>query len=363
MLAPHTTALSLLRSPALCHALTRGERCSAMLPDARPEHDEVTALLERLPKHNGPLDALVSPHVNRRQRPDVSMHSSCLVLPPDSAIRVSESLLCTSPEHLLVQMAPRLTLIELIFLMGELLGIYAIAPDHEEGMFERSGPITTPELVRAHLAQLGPAPGTAQVKFALDHACTNSASPYETKLSIRCGLRPGLGGFHLNVLSMNGPLEVRRIVERLGSGVRKPDVFLGSTSPGSPFDVVGFDYHGRIHERPSSTTADLGRQNELLGINCKVYAFNKDLYDDLEYMEGIMRRARADLGMPREKLSPKELERRRALRQWLHDELEHIDGVKWEGRLREAERKRRGAELDVPDDAIELVPVDAYGLD
>ena len=152
-------------------------------------------------------------------------------------------------------MAPRLTQLELIFLLGELLGTYAIAPDLDAGMFNRRVPLTSPELVQAHLEQLGPAPGAAQVRSALAQACVRSNSPYETRLSMRFGLRPGLGGWHLNVLSMNEPLEVRRIVARLGTGVRKPDVFLGSTREDTPFSAL---------DNSPAANAELARQMDAL---------------------------------------------------------------------------------------------------
>lgn len=254
-------------------------------------------------------------------------------------------------------MAPRLTKIELIFLLGELLGTYAIAPGLDDGMFNRRVPLTTPELVRAHLDRLGTVPGVAQVRAALDAACVGSASPYETRLSMRLGLRPVLGGYHLRVLSMNEPLEVKRIVARLGTGVRKPDVFLGSTREDSPFSGVAFDYHGGVHREPSQIAYDLRRQNELLAIDFKPYALDKALYDDLDYMDGIVAKVRRDLGLPEEWLSEEERARRRDLRQWLHDELERIDGVNWNGR----ERARRAAANPVPD--YEPVPLEAYGLE
>ena len=163
----------------------------------------------------------------------------------------------------------------------------------------------------------------------------------------------------MHVLSMNEPLEVQRIIARLGKGVRKPDVFLGSAHPNSPFSGVAFDYHGKVHEEPTSITVDLERQNELLGINFKVYTLNKDLYDNLDYMDGIVCRARVDLGMPRERLNPRERECRRVLRQGLHDELELIDGVSWKGKLRE--RAHMAQEELGSEPPVELVPLEAYG--
>lgn len=364
ILLSHTTALEVLRSPSLRNQLARQERCVATAPAVRPTTDELSALAEQLPNLSFPLHSLVSPAVNRRPGEHSKLHSSELILPADSAIELAPGLLCASPEHLVVQMAPLLTHLELIFLLGELLGIYAIAPDLEDGMFKRREALTTPELVRRHLALLGAAPGTAKVERALAVACVNSGSPYETRLSMRVGLKPALGGCHLHVLSMNEPLEVNRIVSQLGTGIRKPDVFLGATHEGAPFAGVAFDYHGKIHEKPEQITSDLGRQNELLGINFKIYTFDKSLYDNLDYFDGIIRLARRDLGMPREKISPVECEHRRTLRQQLHDELEIIDGVTWNGKYRAQQRLEQGDETFEPvyEPVYEPVPDEAYGF-
>ena len=357
VLLSHTTALEALRDPRLRSRLAKGDRCAAELPNERPTREEVTRLLQCHPALTLPVHVLVAPAVNRRPRTDLRAHTSKAPLPAGSAIELEGGVLCVSPEHLLVQMAPRLTRLELIFLLGELLGTYAMAPGLEDGMFNRGAPLTTPELVRAHLSRLGTVPGVAQVRDALEVACVGSASPYETRLSMRLGLRPGLGGYHLRVLSMNEPLEVGRIVARLGAGVRKPDVFLGSTRADSPFSGVAFDYHGGVHREPRQIAYDLRRQNELLAIDFKPYALDKALYDDLDYMDGIVARARRDLGLPEEWLSEGERTRRRRLRQWLHDELERIDGVSWNGR----ERARRAATSPVPE--YEPVPLEAYGLE
>ena len=359
MLLSHTTALDLLRCPSLRRQLTLNNRCAINPPIGAPSQQDAIVVLEKFPEIDAPVDVLVSSRVNRRPRQNLRLHSSEIILPQGSAVRIDDNLFCSSPEQLLVEMAPSLTYYELVFLMGELFGTYAIAPGREDGMFERSEPLTTPELASSYLARLGTAPGVAQVRRALRCACARSASPYETRLSMRLGLKPSLGGYHLRVLSMNEPLEVQRIITRLGKGVRKPDVFLGSAHPNSPFSGVAFDYHGKVHEEPTSITVDLERQNELLGINFKVYTLNKDLYDNLDYMDGIVCRARADLGMPRERLNPKERECRRVLRQGLHDELELIDGVSWKGKLRE--RARIAQEELGSEPPVELVPLEAYG--
>lgn len=353
ILLSHATALEALRLPRLRGHIARAGRTGVQLPETPPSRDWLDRLRQVLPELTPPVGVLVSATSTRVSNSRLITHVTRTPLPDGSAIPVTESILCISPEHLPVQLAPLLTCLELVFLISELLGTYAVAPDIPNGMFERPEPLTTPERMRAHLAALGPVPGTAQVSWALAQACVRSASPRETRLSMRLGLKPALGGYHLDVLSMNETLEVRRIGRSLAPGTRRPDVLLGAAREGAPFSGVAIDYHGHVHEEPGQLTRDLARQNELLAIDFKDYAIDRTLYHDLDYMDDLVLLIRGDLGLPRQRLSVAERRRRRGLRRWLHDELELIDGVRWEGRERE---RSAGQEL------TELVPVEAYGL-
>lgn len=367
ILLSHTTALEALRSPLARRRLNRGERCAAEAPDEPPAPEELDALFERLPSLTRPIHVSVSERSRRADSSQVHTHTTKLQLPPDSAIRLAEGIYCSSPEHVVVEMSRMLTHLELVFLLGELLGTYAIAPGTEEGMAKRPHPVTDPERILAHLAALGSVSGVARVRRALRVACVGSASPQETRLSMRLGLKPALGGYHLDVLSMNKPVEVIRIGRELGEGVRKPDVLLRAPRADAPFSGVAFDYEGNVHRRPGRRTVDLRRQNELLAVNFKDYLLDKVLYDDLDYMDDLVRRIRDDLGIAQPRLGYAEEARRRALRQWLHDELELIDGVTWAGRLRERDRRRAPLEElachQVPEPVYDPVPVEAYDLD
>lgn len=57
--------------------------------------------------------------------------------PAMPTLRVSEEILCPTPAALCVQMAPRLTRLELLVLMQELMGTYAVRPDIARGMAMR----------------------------------------------------------------------------------------------------------------------------------------------------------------------------------------------------------------------------------
>lgn len=80
-------------------------------------------------------------------------------------------------------------------------------------------------------------------------------------------------------------------------------------------------------------------------------------------MDGLAGRLRADLGMAPLRLSDKEAARRRALRLGLYEELERIDGTRWDGRARERDRAATPAPASsVAKEDWDVVPVEAYGL-
>lgn len=314
------------------------------VPESPPPPDELSEIVSRSPILSAceqPINILVSENRRNGRSGPVSAHLLRTELPPDALVPISSDVTCSSPEFLAVQMASSLTDLELVILLSELLGTYAICPKAGTGMFVRKDPLLTPDQLVAFLDALEGATGTAKVRRALSVACVNSASPMETKLSLRLGLKPGRGGYGLEVLSMNEPLEVERVKSLLGRGVRRPDILLRRPvrNGGSGFSGVAVEYNGGVHESDQQVFRDIRRSNELKAIGLKEYEISAKEYRDLEYMDWVVNRIRIDLGMPKQGLSRREAARRRELREGLYEELTLIDGVTWNGKAREEERE------------------------
>lgn len=360
ILLSHTTALEALRIWGMGLSGGREERAIPGVPGELPSSRALAVraggdpVLSRLTR---PLHLLSTAGRGRRRSSQVHAHLQRDPLPPGSVLRLASGVLCVSPEHLCVQMAPRLTQLELVVLLSELLGLYAICPEAEDGMLQRSEPLMTPEGVLAHLDRLGPRRGAGQVRRALSMACVRSGSPRETKLSLRLALKPSLGGYHLNVLSMNMPLEVRRIHDRMKRGVRRPDILIGGPElPGGGRKIVAVEYNGRHHDEPARLAQDAVRSNELKAIDVIEFIVRREQYRDLDYMDGLAETIREKLGMSRVGMSPGERARRRQRRLQLYLELERIDGIRWNGLA----RARSRAAADGGD--WNVVPADAYGI-
>lgn len=364
ILLSHMTALAVLRLPAMAARLEGLERYAACVPEAPPTAEERSRVALALPGLGSPLDVLISRAGKRGRSRLLRAHVWKGHLPEGSAVEVMPGVCCVSPEHVVVQLAPLLTDLELMVLLAELMGLYAIAPQLERGMLQRRDPITTPGRLLEHLEGLGDASGTARVRRVLGLTCVRSASPRETKLSLRLGLPPRLGGYNLPVLSMNEPLEVRRIHDAMSSGVRKPDILLlapgGAGDGEAPYRGRAVEYQGRDHLTPERSAEDIRRHNELVALGLDEYWVAAEQYRDLAYMDGLAACLRRDLGIAEPRVSPAEAERRRGLRAALYEELELIDGVSWNGRARERARAET-SERPSPED-WDVVPVEAYGL-
>ena len=360
ILLSHTTALEALRIWGMGPGGGREERAVPCVPEELPSSRALVTriggdpVLSRLAR---PLHLLSTADRGRRRSSQVHAHLQLDPLPPGSVWRLASNVLCVSPEHLCVQMAPRLTQLELVVLLSELLGLYAICPAAEDGMLQRAEPLMTPEGLLAHLGRLGPRRGTGQVRRALRLACVRSGSPRETKLSLRLALKPSLGGYHLNVLSMNTPLEVRRIHDRMKRGVRRPDILIGGPElPDGERKVVAVEYNGRHHDEPERLAQDAVRSNELKAIDVVEFIVRREQYRDLDYMDGLARTIREKLGMPRVSLSPGERARRRRRRLQLYLELGRIDGIHWDGLA------RAHARAAADENGWNVVPAGAYGV-
>ena len=367
VLLTHTTALEVLRRPDLQRRVMTAPRDAATVPDRAPTRAEMEAMLACSPLLASlaqPLELLVSSASARIGNDLVRTHVMSAPLPAGSTIEIAPGVRVVSPELLPALMAPRLTELELIFLLSELLGTYAIDLARQKGMWQRREPLTTPGRIRALLDALGTVRGVGMVRHALQRACVGSASPRETKLSMRFGLPARLGGWFLRVLSMNDPVEVRRIRDAMSMGVRKPDILLRAR--GRRAKGVAVEYNGIDHDSPERQALDIERHNELVAMGYDEFIVSAEQYRDLDYMDGLVARIREKLGLRTAALDPEEAARRRALRQRLYEELELIDGVHWNGLARERARRAAAAgslgAASSPDDGWDVVPVEAYGL-
>ena len=362
ILLSHTSALEALRRLGCIRQEPIGADAVAL--DCAPDASRAAALWESaLPgTPQAPLHVQV-PQGSPRTRGGALVTHPMGEPPTGEVLSLCKGLACPTPSQLLVQLEPRLTRLELLTLMEELMGTYAVRPDAPRGMVARPSPLLAPEELETRLGLAGSATNHRKLRWALDRAVPGSASPRESKLVLRLSLQASLGGYGLAVAGLNQGLAVAGIASGEGR-MRRPDVLLARPGHAGGDRLVALEYDGEVHLDEERHAEDLRRTNELAAAGIAEYRVDKVLYKNLGYMDSLVEQIRAELGVPREHLSRRQREQRRKLRLELFDELEEIDGVTWDGRARERDRRKAGVGATPPQDPVEgdAVPLEAYGV-
>ena len=231
---------------------------------------------------------------------------SCQPEPPAGAIlQLAPDTAIVSPELLALQMARIATHLELVLLICELCGLYAIQPNSPTGMIQRYRPLTTIDRILKFAESLNRTPGTAALRRACQDSFSCSGSPQESKLSIRCAWKRAAGGYGLSIVSLNEELEVGQIVGTSGtSRIRKPDLLFRRPSKEVP--AICLDYKGRVHLDQGRPGADDARQNELIAAGMRPYTILSEQYQDMDYMDALIDGTiRRDLGLKTRSVTPR----------------------------------------------------------
>ena len=334
----HITALEAMRRPYFPSRLARADRCQTELPRRMPLVGEVREAQRLCPQLEGarmPLHVLVGASCPRHASPVARAHSCSVSLPPGSLVELVPGVRCSSPALLCAQMAPHLSPSELVLLLSEMLGTYAVSEGADRGIEKRLVPLLTRAGLLDYLDRVGRLPGVALVREALGRVPERAASPMEAKLYLRATERFASGGYRLGRVALNDPVRLEALSGEVGQlRVRKPDLLLLAPEDAgrpSPFRGVAFDYYGDWHARPDQVKKDTNRVNELLAHDIKDYVIWKENYDDIGYMDGVMARARGDIGLPARKVSRARAQSELRARVALWAELEGIDGIRWSG--------------------------------
>lgn len=337
----HTTALEIIRRWDSFRLVTR-----LVEPDLSQPLATGASALRDLLEPGGllagttlPCHLLARSDHERTHGPLVTAHLARASYPSGSFFSPAPGVLCSSPELVAVQMCEYATELELLLLVDELCGYYAIQPGARSGLVRRREPLTSVERIEGYLAKISPVRGSRKLRRALDLARDRSGSPMESRACHRLELAPRQGGYGLCVVGLNDPVSVERIGTLLGEAserIRKPDIMLlaPDSEMGAPtsFRGVGVDYQGGYHREPDQVGRDIERRNELLACDVKVYEVDKDHYDDTGYLDWLVTRIRRDLGIPEPSYSKRTASEMRLRRERLGRSLLAADGLHWTNR-------------------------------
>lgn len=327
----HTTALEAMRLADAPRLLAAAEPLD--IPDAKAptrsaaerwlESSSMGRLLSR------PVQLLVADAGGSRDNEVFRSRVLRSELPAGSFRRIGENLAVPCPELLVLQMARLATPLELVLLIEELCGTYAVQPADPSGMLQRKEPLTSRSRILEFVDKLNRPPAAAKVREACSLAFDASGSPMESRLALRIAWPRRKGGYNVPILSMNEDLEVERIWRGLEeSHVRRPDILFSLPHDGVPGYCL--DYHSGVHGRDGRAEEDAVRANELLAFGLQPFAIWHAQYEGTTYLDRLVDGVlRGKLGLPAHRVTAARRALELARREALLAELDVIDGLSW----------------------------------
>jgi len=174
-------------------------------------------------------------------------------VPPGSFVSPVRGVYVSTPEFCFLQMASRLSRIELVRLGYELCSTYRFDPSNSRGFAGRRV-LTTRERLLGYLEGAGNAPQAQKAAGALAWVADGSASPRETITSMLVSLPSEMGGREVGMPHLNWEVPA-------GAGEDGPRRFIDLYWPDRRF---GLEYDSDLeHADPKGMTRDSIREKEI----------------------------------------------------------------------------------------------------
>ncbi|WP_172623477.1 PDDEXK family nuclease [Arabiibacter massiliensis] len=165
-----------------------------------------------------PLALVVPDAASRGKSQGLECHVWNAPVGTQSFVRVGEGLFASRTEACFLQMATRLSSVQLILLGYELCGTYVLDASHPNGFRKREKPLTSAAALRRYVQKAAGMKGSRQALEALRFVADGSASPMESVLTMLLCLSTVLGGYGLALPLLNYlvrmPDDVRRATGR-----------------------------------------------------------------------------------------------------------------------------------------------------
>lgn len=220
-------------------------------------------------------------------------------------------------------MSRTLSILELVFLISEICGLYTFKGNEEPVLCPHQFPLTTIASIQSTLKQLESGNAKTRVLKALSMCCGLAGSPMETKLYIRATLPFSKGGYNLGKIEVNKSVMVQRMTSRMRErSIRKPDLLFCFKDAPTQTEKrkwgIALEYNGRYHADQKQHRLDDMRRNELQALGIIEYVLWKEDYDNIVIMDNLFETIRNELNMPVHKPSQekKKLELQKRLKLW-----------------------------------------------
>ena len=328
VLISHKSALILMRQESFRRFAVAFGKNPHFAPREFPKLFDVAATHEVLQnlfktQKNFPLDVLVSNPLCRHRSKKVSAYVFSKPLPENAVIHITGELYCVSPSFLPVVMSRTLSILELVFLISEICGLYTFKGDEEPVLYPHQFPLTSIASIQSTLKQLESGNAKTRVLKALSMCCGLAGSPMETKLYIRATLPFSKGGYNLGKIKVNKSVMVQRMTSRMRErSIRKPDLLFCFKDAPTQTEKrkwgIALEYNGRYHADQKQHRLDDMRRNELQALGIIEYVIWKEDYDDIVIMDNLFETIRNELNIPVHKPSQEKekLERQKRLKLW-----------------------------------------------
>ena len=225
------------------------------------------------------IHLLVTDRNQRRHIEGVKFTVQSGAVPKGSFLRVRGQVYAVCPELLFVQLAARLSTVELLEVGYELCGTYRMV--NGTPVYWQD-PLTSVSKLRSYAQRAKGMRGRAKAEQATRWLADNSASPAETALAIMFKLPLRLGGCALPDFQLNRELALNAAAAHIfGRDYLRPDFFFLHGKHPSEYDSA------RYHDAGEQAEFDERRRNAYNAMGMSVTVFrprhlvNADLFDDM----------------------------------------------------------------------------------
>ena len=313
----HATALAYWRQHfPLDSELGRPARMSKAEDYAFRKEDVLECVTETFAIPGKPIDILVFSAEERRLSKQVACHVWGVAIPPRAFYRVGQ-MYVSSPEFVFLQMAPQLSVAQLVALGCELCGTYVLLPQgatHASSLDEhptRLAPLTNIDKLSAFVERAKGARGRAKAIRALRYVIEGSRSPMETMVYLLLCLPPKLGGYGFPKPVMNESIEL----DDEGRAIANRRFCEGDLCWRD--GMLDIEYHGDVHVGAANMKSDVGRELGIEHMKWRVITVTSPQVFDIDQFETVAKEAAVRIG---KRLFGRVLGRIPA-RQALHEEL------------------------------------------
>lgn len=214
--------------------------------------------------------------------------------------KMEERLFVASPEAVFLQMAQRLSFVDLVELGCELCGSYAIDAadgalsdsDDVRGFTSREYAITAKRRVLQYLNRADGCKGVKPARRAIRYVQDGSASPSETMVLLALCLPRKEGGFGLPLPDMNKRVDISPEVSRVPFGsFRKGDYCWNKAGLILEFDSTAY------HTGADKITKDSIRRSELAYEGMRVITLTASQFADFASLSALVKVLEKELGI------------------------------------------------------------------